>query len=378
MARRCLRRDTDACQVRHANSELAESFRWGSEGMPGVIAIDRETTVKKNVKIVTAVVAMGLCVFAWFTLAGKTRPVSIQTPSSQSAGPSAGAAARSPDNPAVLDASLAARENAPIPTSPGPVSLKLRGELAAATDYRSFAYQALRRPKEGGYFYARFAAGVCRGNAQRMRMAQESVRNVVSANGTISAQHLAKLQNIGSKCMGFTGDAEIESFVKDIKQREADRLDPLVNAENRTRQSANEKPFDIVSLRNAIAAVVTSQDPLLFVASHPELLLARDPAAAATSGIRFDGKIYRSADSEKINMAIQLSGCEAAQPCYLDGTLELYCSGREVCYGDRRDYARFILKSVYGGSDSDYEEMLDIERKMRSALATGNPDVFMK
>ena len=223
-------------------------------------------------------------------------------------------------------------------------------ELAGSGDFRAFALAAMKRPQEGGYFYARYVAGICgRDFALLGRYAAQAISNEVSQNSTIAASRLTAMESLARNCAGFTS-GEASRLVADIEQASDRAADPLLSVESRALQAVQSRDLD--QLRAAFAALARLNDPLLWSQKRLyELIVSSDPEAAKVSGgFYFDGKVYSPDDRAaytETKFALQLGACRDGEACAIDHLVSFICAvGSGACASDRNAF----VKSQYVAS----------------------------
>ncbi len=267
-----------------------------------------------------------------------------------------------------------------MPASSAAVSSRLRAAMAVSTDWRQFALEAMTRPGEGGYFYARHVASICaRGFNAFVQHVQDGGRRLVAAGSTVSSRQLQEIDRATSICSGFD-PVEAAGLVDAIDRQSVDRQDPLMNGADAARTAiAN---GDRASLANAVQQVLGVRDPLLL--SDNGLLaavMASDPDASAVRGWAFDGKVYSVADPRgyaDFKTALDLASCDAGSPCGMDMLVLGTCVGSPQCPDDAHDYARSRYVSSGRATDVQFSNVTSIETRIRQALKDGNVAAFVR
>lgn len=261
-----------------------------------------------------------------------------------------------------------------------PASERLGEELREATDWRVFALSAQTRPKEGGYFYAMYAANLCgRGIKNISEAARLNVQKTVASKGTISLDQLAGASRVSTICASFVAGEAAELYAS-LREKGQDGLDPIINATQEL--SAALKLKDNTQIKLAFRALLNTGDPL---ALSENVTLARilsgDPEAKKVNGYWFDGKIYSSNDIMEFSgfqFALDLAQCGNGVPCQLDETMMLNCISGGDCTKDRHIYLRNQYVKEGSLSEAQFTQVLALEKRIKQALAGGEVGAFVR
>jgi hypothetical protein len=267
----------------------------------------------------------------------------------------------------------------PSAQRPG-LSHELRKRLSAATDWRSFAFDAVNRPEEGGYFYATYVANLCgRDSAAIANEARTNADQVVRATGSISMERIEAVNKWSTLCASFTR-AEVSDFLNALHARAADGRDPLLAARGEVSRLLRSTDRD--ALRNAVGALLATDD--LLALAHENLIgrvMARSPEADRPGGAWFDGRLYAHDTSEfsQLLMAIDLAMCDATAPCPLDDLMLISCTGSVgTCTNDRTEFIRGRYEDAGVDPSAEMPHVLDLTQRIRDAIARKDASAFVQ
>ena len=125
-------------------------------------------------------------------------------------------------------------------------------------------------------------------------------------------------------------------------------------------------------LAQAIAAVLSTRDPLLIDTLGLHLITYRDPAAGRTSFV-FDRHYYPLGAPPDVGLALFLAPCELGLKC--DSTephAQLRCASGAGCEGGRYEEAKRMLN----GQPGQYEKVVALASRIADAAKTGNAKAF--
>ena len=177
----------------------------------------------------------------------------------------------------------------------------MRERFNTATNYRAFIFEALKRPREGGYMYAYGAIGACRVDS-----------NAIKTSGTPSAPQREAADTLAKRC-DMTEAERSAAFVQIAHDRQAGNLDadPLMKL---TFDVLNAKSVE--QKRDVIASILNSQDPSLL--SSLVTAAAVDFKEGANTNVRlhFGGRYYDvDDDADVLFYAMQLAQCSLGEDC---------------------------------------------------------------
>lgn len=257
------------------------------------------------------------------------------------------------------------------------ISAALQQEFLDAPDLRAFALQAMRRPAEGGLFYARMAGDWCQlAQPAALQWIEQGVRSEIEQTGTIGSVRLATIERIHRRCAGFIGTARDELHAS-IRAEAGNRADPLLNAETDMRSA--KRGADPEAWRAAMQALVDLHDPLLL--SHNWTFLAsigrfgdRPPA-----GMWFDGQNYRNDNAGIYQQALELATCTPGAPCAMDDQILMTCTIRDgpaFCAKDPTDF--FLNYPGAAERPPAYDDaVMELAGRMHAAIDRGDVRRFM-
>lgn len=301
---------------------------------------------------------------------------SLQGPTREAAQPAGNAPAvvapappasrHSPAGAAVLDP-FAARRVGP--------SHRLRQEFSEATDLRAFAYSAMARPHEGGYFYARHAGNLCGKDVGRVtRSGEAAVAKEVRETGTVAFARLQAAEQFQRLCGSFA-QGEAADMVKQMNARAPSGEDPLLSTREDTITTLlRKKQWDQVG--PLFERLSELNDPLLWTEDQLfRLIVASDPETRNTGGFYFDGKVYRPDESGAAEAwsALELGFCGNG-PCALD--LRLICLGGGFC----GDHAALVRAQYFanGGTEVGWGRVMLLEQRVRAGIEARATEMFVQ
>lgn len=268
------------------------------------------------------------------------------------------------------------------------ISAALAAEFKAAKDWRVFALNALARPKEGGYFYARFAANLCgRGMAELSNEAKENVRLEIEKSGTVSTERIAATERITTMCAGFT-TGETADLSRSIPNRADIRDDPLMAAQIAVKEALKNsskdasKNLNSSGFKNSIQGLLDTGDLLVLNESLGlQIAMAKDPEALKNYGFWFDGKLYTSDNvfgSAALLGGMKLALCSENQYCQLDDDMMINCITGGNCTPDRHKWLKMRYASEGGMTAEQFQEVEKMERRMREVISSKNASAFVR
>ncbi|MDQ6683749.1 MAG: hypothetical protein M3Z16_01365 [Pseudomonadota bacterium] len=291
-------------------------------------------------------------------------------------GASPDVAAATPAGQPLMPATTAAAE--PV------ASARLHQQLSVAKDWRRFALDAMTRPSEGGYLYARYVVRQCEQTLHQGALARElsqaAARDVVASSSTVSAQQLAKMSDIASACEAFA-PGEAASLLEALRGKEATGADPLLQAVKAVDSALASSNRD--AIRSAAQVLLQTRDPLaLSEGSALARVLASDAEASQASGMYFDGVVYSATGNdtralEKLSLAVQLALCDAGQICEMGNLMRMSCVVEGACTNDPRAWAREEAARS-GLSEADFSAVTSLEARIRQALAGSETRAFVR
>lgn len=275
---------------------------------------------------------------------------------------------------AILPATLAAA--AAVPERP---SAQLLREFAAAQDLAAFARQALRRPAEGGHFYARYVASQCgRDFAAIARLGEAAVQKEIGLTGSVPAWRLELMQDLPRRCASFA-PGEASSIVAGLKARSYDATDPLLVAERDLIAAARSRRPE--ALRPAVRRLMRIDDPLLWTDHRLYDSVAQaDPEARSRLGLFLDGRVVSAADEPgylEASTALDLGFCTPGLPCAADDLLRIVCASGGACASDRDRQAKDLYLAS-GGSEAGWRRVTALADRIREARRSGAVSMFVR
>ena len=258
-------------------------------------------------------------------------------------------------------------------------SAALQSELKSARDWRAFALAAKSRPQEGGYFYARYAANQCGRQMHAIKaMAERSAARKLNSTATLGTAELQSIEVLSTRCASFS-EGESSALWAEMRAKESDSLDPLMNAERQFRQALDSGRREL--LRDATATLLRLDDPLLL--SEKGLLgfvMAADPEGRRTGTKWFGGKlttINDESDYSELLYATVLGVCRDNSVCGFDDLMQVACAGGGDCTTDRRTYISNEYLSN-GGTAAGLDRILTLASRIRAAIASGSVEAFLR
>ncbi|MES2297367.1 MAG: hypothetical protein V4582_10005 [Pseudomonadota bacterium] len=177
----------------------------------------------------------------------------------------------------------------------------MRERFNAATNYRAFIFEALKRPREGGYMYAYGAIGACRVD-----------HNAIKTSGAPSAPQREAADTLARRC-DMTEAERSAAFAQIAHDRQAEdfNADPLMKL-----------AFDVLHAKSAeqkhdvVAAILNSQDPSLLPGLVYAAAVDSKNGAKTTVGLHFGGHYYDVEDDAGVFFyAMQLAQCSLGEEC---------------------------------------------------------------
>ena len=286
---------------------------------------------------------------------------------------------------------VAIPEKAATADNPRAVSAALATEFKAAKDWRAFALNALARPKEGGYFYARFAANLCgRGMAELSKESKENVTLEINQSGTVSTERIVATERITTTCAGFAA-GETAELSRSIPNRADIRDDPLMAAQIAIKDALNNlnnlsndasKNLNSSGFKNAIQGLLDTGDLLVLNESLSlQIAMGTDPEALKNYGFWFDGKLYTSDNvlgSTALLGGMKLALCSENQFCQLDDDMMINCITGGNCIPDRHKWLKMRYASEGGMTAEQFQEVEKMERRMREVISSKNASAFVR
>lgn len=269
---------------------------------------------------------------------------------------------------------------APAAALPAPspaISAGLLAGFSQATDYRQFVLDAMKRPAEGGHFYARYALARCLGGDRAA--IDHGVQQTVAQTGTVSPMQLEIGDRVVRRCASF-GRGEASRMLSEVILQSRDGPDPLLQAE-RELQSAM-RGEDREALRRATARLLELGDPLLLTEGPASLLhvASADPAARAADGFRFGDRIVANEDKPEsllAGMALVLGACREETPCGFDTVMEMQCTAHGFCQSDWMSGARALLAEG-GLQPKEIERAFGYVARVRRAIDEKDTAFFVR
>jgi hypothetical protein len=286
-------------------------------------------------------------------------------------------AANSPSTNVSLPAQPASAPTAALRVAP--ISAKLRADFASAQSWRAFALEALARPKEGGYFYAIYAADLCSRDVRALsKEGEKSISSTVSTTGTVSSGLQDVVKKVSTRCADFS-QGEAAELSRTTRKRAEDGTDPLMMAVDRLNASLRLK--DRNNLETALAGLLATRDPLVLDGSEN---LRRAMSAGSDldkngAVFYFEGVNYMTKREEEVGaliFAMRLATCTDNVPCALSDGMELDCITGGDCSMDRVAYVKKAL-AVAGPAQVSYQYVDDLRQKISAAIASNNVTAFL-
>lgn len=252
-------------------------------------------------------------------------------------------------------------------TSP---SSRLQNELMASKDWRQFAYSAMKRPEEGGYFYAKYAALKCT-VPMRREWSEDFIQKTIARTGTVSLAQLAKQQELDSVCASFTHREAMRLFAE-LKGKESDGRDPYVNAAKRV-DDVRFGRAPLTELKSVTEALLNTDG--MVQAGLLANVAYLDSEARKVGGMYFDGQVYPAGDaSAQLTLAMNLAVCSEDAPCPNDDFRNMLCVMKGQCFANRHEFVNAVL----GFTDSQIADLLALETKVREAIAAHDVGAFVR
>jgi len=241
-------------------------------------------------------------------------------------------------------------------------------QLQESKDLKAFVVDALKRPKEGGAFYAALALRECsRGDLAYMKAEAASVLQKVSAqSSTVTTAQMAAINAAADRCVNFS-DGEVTAYANEIGRVRKD--DPLLQLQA---QSMARDPEQRAKAVTAILA--TGNLSLMSEARLPTSILQASMERTPTGLVyRYDGKTYSDESAQRaIDNGAWLATCGAG-PCEIDREMRVECVAAGNCYGSREEYLR---QQVFKDDPRGFEQALRMSEAMRAALVRGDTSIF--
>lgn len=278
--------------------------------------------------------------------------------------------------PRVVDPSV--RTNGPTTQpSKSAISAALQREFLDAPDLRVFVLQAMRRPAEGGLFYARMAGDWCQlAQPAALQWIEHGVRSEIGQTGTIGSDRLATIERIRRRCAGFVGTARDDLYAS-IRAEAGNRADPLLNAETDMRSA--KRGSDPEAWRAAMQALVDLHDPLLMSLNWTFLASIGRFGDRPPAGMWFDGENYRTDRAGIYQQALELAACTSGAPCAMDDQILMTCTIRDgpaFCAKDPTDF--FLNYPGAAERPPAYDDaVMKLAGRMHAAIDRGDVGRFM-
>lgn len=266
------------------------------------------------------------------------------------------------------------------PTAPAGPSRELQAAFLKASDWRAFVMDAMKRPGEGGYFYAAHAMNYCgRDLAYARGAAQKAVAGEIADTGTMDPRVAQQRERMLASCAAFA-EGEVAQLSRDLKARaESERSDPLYAADRGSIPVIQRASRDDV--RAMAARLLELDDPLLLSGRHLLYGIATaDAEARSKSGLIFDGQLITVAQEPeytKAAYALQLGACKPNAPCAADDEIRFACTLGRYCPADREADVRHRL-SLIGVDDAGFAQVLAMAARVRRAVEERNVAFFVR
>lgn len=263
-------------------------------------------------------------------------------------------------------------------------SLRLQREFWSATDLRAFALSSLKRPSEGGYFYALQAATRCRDylNLKTLEIyAQESIGKIVEMTGTILASRLKAVESFSAQCASFSDRSEVDEIVNSARTMANDGMDPLMNASKTFATATASRDRDV--MRSALRSLLLTKDPLL-ISSDYNLRRAMLSESDGNITAYFSGNIYKVGTLEYgyLMTAVEIAPCKTNLPCNTDRSAQVLCAtGADDCSIDQLTRLRNQWRKDGVDPKKETEMLSAIQAhvsNIRIAIDTGDVNLFIR
>jgi hypothetical protein len=258
-----------------------------------------------------------------------------------------------------------------VRTSPQAYVSELGAKLMQTRDVKAFVIDALKHPEKGGALYARMALVQCMSREQVAEEGKAAIDKIVAVESTISAEHLAAIQESQTRCAAFADEEEVMALRAESSRLGASGADKSLNLLFRTGALSRTRE-ERVAARKAIAA--SGNMALLSEAQVPFLMLPKITMEGGGGvGWIVNGRTYGPEDDSAMLAATWLSTCVEGDYC----TLETYrlgkCWSHGKCYASREE---FVLQDMLKGDQSKFDLALRVADEIRSRMIQGDTSIF--
>ncbi len=278
--------------------------------------------------------------------------------------PAPASPAAEPEIEPSLNAGLAPSGAATPPQRPADFGQQFLG----ATDLKAYVIDALKRPQEGGAFYAALALRECsRGDLAYMKAeAAEVLQKVSAKTTTVTAEQMKAINAAADRCVNFS-EGEVRAYADELMRVRDD--DPLAQLQTRAMSR------DATERDKARAAILeTGNLTLMSEARVPTVLLQAAIDNLSTGMVyRYEGKTYADENDQRaLDNGAWLATCGPG-PCQIDREMRIACVAQGDCYGSREGYLR---QQVFKDDPKGYEHAIKVSEQVRAALLRKDTSIF--
>jgi hypothetical protein len=260
------------------------------------------------------------------------------------------------------------------PAKPAPAGNKVGRQLRETKDLKAFVLEALKQPEKGGAFYTWLALDQCstEGVAQMKARGNDTIREVIAYESTISTRRMEAISARATLCAGFE-PGEIEALHAEAVKLGTDGSDPLFAMVVKVWGTRRDTP------EQAQALEVIYRSGNLALISHMQLLggylaQSRIDNNDGTFIYQYNGRAYPDQEDQRvIDAGAQLSVCADDDYCLIDSLVLTRCFLMGTCYASREEYVREFLLL---GDSAAYDKAQQVSSEIRGAIARGDRSIF--